>query len=48
MGHNIRIHREYYHLHESTIELAKVTKILAVVDKGSKYFKVDWKAIGWE
>lgn len=35
MGHDIRVHREYYRLHESTIELAKVSKILAVVDEGS-------------
>ena len=35
MGHNVRIHCEYYHVHESTIELAKVRKILAVVDEGS-------------
>ena len=35
MGHDIQVHREYYCLHESTLELAKVSKILAVVDKGS-------------
>ena len=32
MGHDIRVHREYYRLHESTLELAKVSKILALVD----------------
>ena len=31
-GHDIRVHREYYRLHESTLELAKVSKILALVD----------------
>ena len=35
MGHDIQVHREYYRLHESTLECAKVSKILAVVDKGS-------------
>ena len=35
MGHDIRVHREYYRLHESTLELAKVSKILAVVDEGT-------------
>ena len=35
MGYDIRIHREYYRLHESTTELAKVSKILAIVDEGS-------------
>ena len=36
MGCEIRIHREYYRLHESTTELAKVSKILvAIVDEGS-------------
>lgn len=35
MGHDIQIHREYYRLHASTLELAKVSKILAVVDKGN-------------
>ena len=32
MGHDVRVHREYYRLHESTLELAKVSKILALVD----------------
>ena len=34
LGHDITVHREYYRLHESTIELAKVGKILATVDEG--------------
>ena len=43
MGCDIRILREYYRLHESTTELAKVSKILAIVDEGSISF-VDWEA----
>ena len=34
LGHDIQVHREYYRLHESTIELAKVGKILEAVDEG--------------
>ena len=29
MGHDIRVHREYYRLHESTLELAKVSMSMA-------------------
>lgn len=39
MGHDIRTHREYYRLHDSTIELAKVSKILSVVDEGQSASK---------
>ena len=35
LGHDIRIHREYYRLHESTLELAKVSKLLLAVDAGN-------------
>lgn len=28
LGHDIRIHREYYRMHDSTLELAKVSKLL--------------------
>ncbi|XP_068707934.1 uncharacterized protein [Montipora foliosa] len=34
LSHDISVHREYYRLHESTIELAKVGKILTTVDEG--------------
>lgn len=34
MGHDLRIHREYYRLHTSILELAKVSKILTTVDRG--------------
>ena len=33
LGHDICIHRDFYHLHESTIEIAKVSKLLLMVDK---------------
>ena len=34
LGHHIRTHREYYQLHESTIEIAKISKLLLAVDCG--------------
>ena len=34
LGHDIRVHREYYRLQESTLELAKVSKLLMAVDEG--------------
>lgn len=34
MGHDIRVHRDFYRLHESTIEIAKVSKLLLAVDQG--------------
>ncbi|KAL9976719.1 hypothetical protein ACROYT_G014046 [Oculina patagonica] len=35
MGHDIKFHHDDYRLHESTIEFTEVSKILAIVDKGS-------------
>lgn len=39
LGHDIRIHREFYRLPESTIQLAKVSKLLVELEHGdiSKY-----------
>eukprot|EP00794_Sanderia_malayensis_P001366 gene1366-1510_t len=34
MGHDIAVHREYYRLHDSTLELAKVSKLLLAVEEG--------------
>eukprot|EP00057_Strongylocentrotus_purpuratus_P015041 XP_011669515.1 PREDICTED: uncharacterized protein LOC100890715 isoform X2 [Strongylocentrotus purpuratus] len=34
MGHDIRVHREFYRLNESTIELAKVAKLMIAIDEG--------------
>jgi hypothetical protein len=34
MGHDIRVHREYYRLPEETLQMAKVSKILMLLDKG--------------
>ncbi|XP_028397269.1 uncharacterized protein LOC114521069 [Dendronephthya gigantea] len=34
LGHDIRTHREYYRLHGSTIEIAKISKLLLAVDSG--------------
>lgn len=35
MGHDIAVHREYYRLHDSTLELAKVSKLLLAVEEGN-------------
>lgn len=34
LGHDIRVHREYYCLHSATVELAKVSKLLLAVEEG--------------
>lgn len=34
LGHDIRVHRDFYRLHESTIEIAKFSKLLLTVDQG--------------
>lgn len=34
LGHDIRVHREYYHLTESTLQLAKVSKLLLAMERG--------------
>ena len=34
MGHDINVHRQYYRIHESKLELAKVSKLLLAVDSG--------------
>lgn len=34
MGHDLNIHKDFYRLHESTIEMTKVSKLLLAVDKG--------------
>ena len=35
LGHDIRVHREYYRLPESTVQTAKVSKILLALDQGA-------------
>lgn len=34
LGHDIRVHREFYRLHENAVELAKVSRLLIAVDAG--------------
>ncbi|XP_054286882.1 titin homolog [Macrosteles quadrilineatus] len=34
LGHNIRVHREYYRMQESAVELTKVSRLLLAVDEG--------------
>ena len=35
LGHDIAVHSEYYKLHDHTIELSKVSRLLLVVDEGN-------------
>ncbi|XP_048036265.1 uncharacterized protein LOC125261742 [Megalobrama amblycephala] len=39
LGHDIRVHREYYRLLENTIQLAKVSKLLLSLEKGADCYK---------
>jgi hypothetical protein len=34
MGHNVDIHEAVYRLHDSTIEMAKISRLLMAVDSG--------------
>jgi hypothetical protein len=34
LGHDIRVHREYYRLPEATVQVAKVSKLLLMLEKG--------------
>ena len=35
MGHDLSIHKEYYRLHDHTIELSKISRLLLAVDGGN-------------
>lgn len=35
LGHNIQVHRDFYHLPEATIEVAKIYKLLLALEKGT-------------
>lgn len=35
MGHDIRVHREFYRLPESTLQVAKISKLLLALEKGT-------------
>lgn len=34
MGHEVNVHEAVYRIHDSTIELAKISRLLMAVDKG--------------
>lgn len=34
MGHDVNIHEAVYRLHDSTIEMAKISRLLMAVDSG--------------
>lgn len=35
LGHDIRIHKQFYRLPESTLQLAKISKLLIAMEKGA-------------
>ena len=35
MGHNLDVHREFYRLRESTVELTKALRLLLAIDEGN-------------
>lgn len=35
MGHDLNIHKDFYRLHDSTIEIAKVSRLLMAIDTGN-------------
>ena len=39
MGHDIKIHREFYRLPEDTLQLAKCSKLLLIMEKGINEYK---------
>jgi integrase len=39
MGHDIRVHREYYRLPEATLQVAKVSKLLLMMEEGGPKLK---------
>ena len=39
MGHDIKMHREFYRLPEDTLQLAKCCKLLLIMEKGISEYK---------
>lgn len=39
LGHDIRVHREYYRLSENTIQLTKMSKLLLAIEQGTSSYK---------
>lgn len=37
LGHDIRVHREFYRLHDSSVELTKVSRILLAIEGGKAH-----------
>lgn len=35
LGHDIRVHRDYYRLPDATIEIAEISKLLLAMEKGT-------------
>lgn len=37
LGHDIRVHRDFYRLHESSVELTKVSRLLIAIENGEAH-----------
>lgn len=37
LGHDIRVHRDFYRLQENAVELTKVSRLLMAVDQGEAH-----------
>ena len=37
LGHDVRVHREFYRLQENAVELTKVSRLLLAVDQGEAH-----------
>ena len=46
LGHDIRVHRDFYRLHDETLELSKVSKLLVAVEQG-KIHENKGKSLGY-
>ena len=40
LGHDIRVHREYYRLPEDTLQVAKISKLLLAMERGGDGLQV--------
>lgn len=45
LGHELQIHKSFYRLHESTIELSKVSRLLMAVDAGQSTVVRSWMTL---
>jgi hypothetical protein len=56
MGHELSVHRQFYRLQEDVIEMAKISKLLLVVEQGNAHqfaglsvddIRLEGRHLGW-